>query len=176
MEQLINMYSALQKYPVSVYAPDGQIPADKFDYAHGYDHDFVTIYAFGPYRLEHTDISRSQQFIKGYDKELVFTSPGTTLYIPVQVTKRLIGLDKDYVNLFKAIQSKADGKPFKNPFKDTINESIDNLQFYLTELSHTHNTLMNNNEIQETIAQLDDIKKRLLLTQNINYLEQNKAK
>ncbi len=85
--------------------------------------------------------------------------------------KRLFGLDKNYVDLSRAIQAKANGKNFENPFEKTINDSVYNLQFYLTELSHMHSALMNDDEIQETIAQLDNIKKRLLLTQNINYSE-----
>ncbi len=176
MEQLISMYAALQKNPVTVSYPDGQISSNDFDYAHGYDNDFVTIYTFGPYKLEHNDLARSKHYIKGCDQELTFTKPGTTLYRSVLVRKRLFGLDKNYVDLSRAIQAKANGKNFENPFEKTINDSVYNLQFYLTELSHTHSTLMNDDEIQETIAQLDNIKKRLLLTQNINYSEQNKSK
>ena len=174
MEQLINMYAALQKYPVAVSYPDGQICPGDFNHAHGYDHDFVTIYEFGPYKLEHNKLARSHQFIRGCTQELIFTEPGTTLYILVYVGKRLGGLDKDYVGLSKAIQAKANGKKFENPFEKTINDSVYDLQFYLTELSHTHSALMNDDEIQETIAQLDNIKKRLLLTQNINYSEKSK--
>ncbi len=50
MEQLINMYAALQKYPVAVSYPDGQISSGDFNRADGYDHDFVTIYEFDPYK------------------------------------------------------------------------------------------------------------------------------
>lgn len=174
MEQLISMYAALQKYPVAVSYPDGQICPGDFNHAHGYDNDFVTIYEFGPYKLEHNKLARSQQFIRGCTQELIFTKPGTTLYIPVYVGKRLVGLDRDYVGLSKAIQAKANGKKFENPFEKTINDSVYNLQFYLTELSHTHSALMNDDEIQETITKLDEIKKRLLLTQNINYSEKSK--
>lgn len=176
MEQLISMYAALQKYPVAMSYPDGQICPGDFNHAHGYDHDFVTIYEFGPYKLEHNNLARSKHFIKGYSQELIFTEPGTTLYILVYVGKRLGGLDKDYIGLSKAIQAKANGKKFENPFEKTINDSVYDLQFYLTELAHTHGTVMNDDEIQETIAQLDKIKNRLLLTQNINYSEQNKSK
>ncbi|MBP5485356.1 MAG: hypothetical protein J6Y07_01470 [Alphaproteobacteria bacterium] len=174
MEQLISMYAALQKYPVAVSYPNGQICAGDFNHAHGYDHDFVTIYEFGPYKLENNELARSKHFIKGYGQELIFTEPGTTLYIPVPIRKHLVGLDKDYVELSKAIQTKANGKNFKNPFEETINDSVYNLQFYLTELAHTHSTVMNDDEIQETITKLDEIKKRLLLTQNINYSEKSK--
>ena len=174
MEQLISMYAALQKYPVAVSYPNGQICPGDFNRGHGYDHDFVTIYNFGPYKLEHNNLARSQQFIRGCTQELIFTEPGTTLYIPVYVGKRLGGLDKDYIGLSKAIQAKANGKKFENPFEETINDSVYNLQFYLTELAHTHGTVMNDDEIQGTIAQLDKIKNRLLLTQNITYSEKSK--
>lgn len=174
MEQLISMYAALQKNPVTVSYPDGQISVNDFNHAYGYDHDFITIYTFGPYKLEHNNLARSKHYISGYSQELTFTKPGTTLYIPILVKKRLVGLDKNYIDLFRAVQAKADGKKFENPFEKTINDSVYNLQFYLTELSHTHSTLMNDDEIQETIAQLDNIKKRLLLTQNINYSEESK--
>jgi len=174
MEQLISMYAALQKNPVTVSYPDGQASPNDFDYAHGYDNDFITIYTFGPYKLEHNDLARSKHYIKGYTQELTFTKPGTTLYRLVLVRKHLFGLDKNYVDLFMAIQAKADGKKFENPFEKTINDSVYNLQFYLTELSHTHSTLMNDDEIQKTITKLDEIKKRLLLTQNINYSEKSK--
>ena len=176
MEHLISMYAALQKYPVVVSYPDGQVYAGDFNHAHGYDQDFITIYTFGPYKLEHTDIARNQQFARGYNQELVFTKSGTMSYKPILVTKRLIGLDKDYVALSKAIQAKSDGKKFENPFEKTISDSVYDLQFYLTELMHADDKAMKNDEIQETIDKLDEIKHRLLLTQNINYLEQNKAK
>ena len=176
MEQLISMYAALQEYPVALSYPDGQIYACDFNHAHGYDHDFTTIYTFGPYKLEHTSVSRSQQLIKGYSEELVFTKLGTTSYKTIRVTKRLFGLDKDYVALSNAVRAKSDGKKFENPFEKIINDSVYDLQFYLTELMHADDKAIKNNEIQETIDQLDKIKKRLLLTQNINYSEQNKAK
>ena len=174
MEQLISMYAALQKNPVKVSYPDGQTSPNDFNYAQGYDNDFVTIYTFGPYMLEHNDLARSKHYIRGCEQELTFTKPGTTLYISVLVRKRLSRLDKNYVDLFRAIQAKADGKKFENPFEKTINDSVYNLQFYLTELSHTHSTLMNDDEIQKTITKLDEIKNRLLLTQNINYSEKSK--
>lgn len=174
MEQLISMYAALQKNPVTVSYPDGQISSNDFNYAHGYDNDFVTIYTFGPYMLEHNDLARSKHYIKDYTQELTFTRPGTTLYRLVPIRKHLFGLDKNYVDLFRAVQAKADGKKFENPFEKTVNDSVYNLQFYLTELSHTHSTLMNDDEIQEIITQLDEIKKRLLLTQNINCSEKSK--
>ncbi len=176
MEQLISMYAALQKYPVMVSYPDGQVYANDFNYSHGYDHDFVTIYTFGPYKLEHTKVARNKEFINGYSEEMIFTEPGTTFYIPVLVRKRLFGLDRDYVNLSKAIKTKANGKEFKNPFEKTINDSIHELQFYLTELGNTHCEIMGYDEIQGTIKQLDTMKHRLLQTQNINYAEQNKVK
>lgn len=176
MEQLISMYAALQKYPVVVSYPDGQMHVDDFNYGDGYDHDFTTIYTFGPYKLEHTSVSRSQQFIKGYSEELVFTKLGTTSYKTIRVTKRLIGLDKDYVALSNAVLAKSEGKKFENPFEKTINNSVDELQFYLNELGNAHSAVMSYDEIQATMAQLDKIKQRLLLTQNINYSEQNKAK
>ncbi len=172
MEHLISMYAALQKYKVTVSYPDGQMHANDFNYGHGYDQDFVTLYTFGPYQLEHTDVARKQQFLKGYKEKLVFTKPGTTLSIPVIVNNRLVGLDKDYVALSKAIRAKSEGKKFENPFEKTINDSIYELQFYLTELSGTHDKTMPYGEIQKTISQLDEMKKRLLLTQNINYSDQ----
>ena len=165
-----------KKNPVTVSYPDGQISPNDFNHAHGYDHDFVTIYTFGSYKLEHNDLARSKHCIKGYSQELIFTKPGTTLYILVYVGKRLGGLDKDYIGLSKAIQAKANGKKFENPFEKTINDSVDELQFYLNELGNAHSAVMSYDEIQATMAQLDEIKQRLLLTQNINYSEQNKAK
>lgn len=174
MEQLISMYAALQKHPVTVSYPDGQISPNDFDYAQGYYNDFVTIYTFGPYKLEHNNLARSKHYIRGCDQELTFTKPGTTLYISVLVRKHLFGLDKNYVDLSRAIQAKANGKKFENPFEKTINDSVYNLQFYLTELAHTHSTSMNNDEIQKITDQLENIKKRLLLTQNINYSTKSK--
>ncbi len=88
------------------------------------------------------------------------------------MNNRLVGLDKDYVALSKAIRAKSEGKKFENPFEKTINDSIYELQFYLTELSGTHDKTMPYGEIQKTISQLDEMKKRLLLTQNINYSDQ----
>lgn len=154
--------------------PDGQISSNDFNHAHGYDHDFVTIYTFGSYKLEHNDLARNKHYIKGGTQKLVFTKPGTTFYKQILVTKRLMGLDKDYVALSNAVRAKSEGKKFENPFEKTINDSVDELQFYLNELINAHSAVMSYDEIQATMAQLDEIKQRLLLTQNINYSEKSK--
>ena len=169
MEHLISMYAALEKYPVMVSYPDGQMAVGDFNYAHGYNHDFITSYSFGPYKLEHNSVARDKQFLNGASEKLLFTKNETALYIQVLVTKHLMGLDKDYVALSKAIKAKANGKKFQNPFAKTISDSIYDIQFYLTELTQADDAKITYDEIQEMVTQLDTIKQKLLLTQNINY-------
>ena len=161
---VIDMYAALESNPVTVSYPDGQIAAnDKNILSYTYDNNFITIYTFGPYRLAHHDVSRKTGHFNGYDEELVFTKPGTPLYIPVQIGKFTREFKKDYIELYQAIKAKADGKPFTNPYVERANDSIYFLQKYMLEAPKE---LLDGQDKDNLLKQLDNIRTLILKGQN----------
>lgn len=161
---VIDMYAALESNPVTVSYPDGQIAAnDKNILSYTYDNNFITIYTFGPYRLAHHDVSRKTEHFNGYDEELVFTKPGTTLYIPVQIGKFTREFKKDYIELYQAIKAKASSKPFTNPYVERANDAVYFLQKYMLEAPKE---LLDGQDKDNLLKQLDNIRTLILKGQN----------
>lgn len=170
MENLIDMYAALEKHPVNVSYPAGQIAPDAdsiklhdFKYAN----DFITYYTFGPYKMEHREIARQYEYVRGYATKLSFTKFNTTMYKQVCVNKRISDMDKRFVNLSKNIIAKANKKTFTNVFEKQIIDNTSNLMYYLRNMP---GTMMPANEVDALMNQLESIKRRLLETQNIKFM------
>lgn len=170
MENLIDMYATLEKYPVNVSYPAGQIAPDAdsiklhdFKYAN----DFITYYTFGPYKMEHREIARQYEYIRGYGKTLCFTKCDTTMYKQVCVNKRISNIDKMFVSLAKNIIAKANGKTFTNVFEKQIADNTSDLMYYLRNMP---GTIMPADEVDALMNQLEEIKRKLLLTQNIKFM------
>ena len=171
MENLIEMYAALEKYPVTVSYPAGQIAPDADSiklHDFKYENDFITCYIFGPYKMELCEVARKNEFIFGYGKKLCFTKFDTTMYKQVCINKRISDMDKKFVNLSENIIAKANKKPFTNAFEKQIVDNTGNLMYYLRNVP---NTTMPYDEAEAMMAQLEEIKRRLLLTQNIEYIK-----
>ena len=169
MENLIDMYAALEKYPVTVSYPAGQIAptADTIKlHDFKYDNDFSTIYTFGPYKMEHCEVARHNEFSRGHSKELYFMKSGTAMCMRILVNKYITEQNKKYVTLAHDIISKANGKKFKNPFEKQISDSMFNLMYYLRNVPLA---MMPTDEVDAIMNQLEEIKRKLLQTQNINY-------
>lgn len=170
MENLIEMYAALEKYPVTVSYPAGQIAPDAdsirlhdFKYAN----DFITYYTFGPYKMEHCEIARQNEYIRGYATKLCFTKSDTTMYKQVCVNKRISDMDKMFVNLSKNIIAKANKKIFTNAFEKQIVDNTSSLMYYLRNVPLA---IMPSDEVDALMNQLEAIKRRLLETQNIRFM------
>lgn len=169
MENLIDMYAALEKYPVTVSYPAGQIALSTDSiklHDFKYDNDFSTIYTFGLYKMEYCEVARHNEFSRGHSKELYFMKSGTAMCMQVLVNKYITEQNKKYVTLAQDIISKANGKKFKNPFEKQISDSMFNLMYYLRNVP---NTIMQSNEVDSIMNDLEEIKRKLLQTQNINY-------
>lgn len=161
---VIAMYAALMKNPVTVSYPKDQMRADHSDiYSYTYDHDFATFYTFGPYKLEHREIARQDEHRRGCREEFIFTEPGTTLYIPIQISKYSKELKQGYFDLYKAIKAKAYGKPFTNPYVEWANDSTYFLEKYILEVPAALIDMQNKDGI---FKQLDNIRALILKSQN----------
>lgn len=164
MKQLISMYAALEKYPVTVSYPNGKISKDStFDelYDFNRDNDIIADYKFGPYTATHTKGARCG----GHGEVVEFTKKDTDMFIPTTISKYAIGINKDFVILFKNIVAKSNGVPFENPFTKQIKENIYELMFYLRNVP---DELMKSSQANELFNQLENIKTKMLATQNIN--------
>lgn len=171
MENLIEMYAALEIYPVVVSYPTGQMPIS-YDSIKlrdfKYDNDFITYYTFGPYKLQHQEIARKNELLCGYNKILCFTKIDSTMYKKVHVNKRISDMDKRFVSLSQNIVAKANRKTFTNPFEKQIVDNTSNLMYYLRNVP---GAMMKHDEVESLMTQLEEIKQKLLLTQNIKYVK-----
>lgn len=174
MENIIEMYAALEKHPVTVSYPAGQIAptADTIKlHDFKYNNDFSTIYTFGPYKMEYCEVARHNEFSRGHSKELYFMKTGTAMCMKILVNKYITEQNKKYVTLAQDIISKANGKKFKNPFEKQITDSIFNLMYYLRNVP---NTIIQSDEVDTIMNNLEEIKRKLLRTQNIDYSQKTK--
>ena len=164
MQEIIKMYAALESNPVTVSYPDGQMRPDDINiYSDKYDHDFATFYTFGPYKLEHREIARRDEYRRGCREEFIFTEPGTTLYIPIQISKFSKEFKKDYFDLYIAIKAKASGKSFTNPYVERANNAVYFLQKYMLEAPKE---LLGGQDKDNLLKQLDNIRALILKSQN----------
>ena len=164
---VIDMYAALAVNPVAVSYPQGQIrPDDSNIYSYKYDHDFATCYTFGPYKLEHREVARRDEYRRGCREEFIFTKPGTTLYIPIQIGKYSKELKQGYFDLYKSIKAKASGKQFTNPYVERTNDSIYFLEKYILEAPNSLLGMQGTADKDELFKQLNNIKLLLLKSQH----------
>ncbi|MBO7509538.1 MAG: hypothetical protein J6T57_04665 [Alphaproteobacteria bacterium] len=164
---VIDMYAALAANPVTVSYPEGQMRTDDSDiYSYKYNHDFSTFYTFGPYRLQHIEVARLDEHSRGFGQELVFTETGTTLHIPIQISKYSKEFKQGYIDLYNAIMAKAGGKTFTNPYVESINNSVYFLEKYILEAPDALLSPQGTADKNTLFQQLDNIKTLLLTSQH----------
>lgn len=166
--QISDLYADLEKFPVVVSYPDNQPSVnsnsrdlEKFKH----DHDFITNYSFGKYTVE--DREKEHRYNALTLDSLIFRNTyGDYNYVLIQRNRNNISpQDKPYVDLFAQIQRKAKGYDIKNPFYDRISDAIYNLQYYIrNDLPYNS---MSHDDAEGLYNQLDEIRTKLVATQNI---------
>lgn len=169
MKILSQMYAALEEFPVQVSYPAGQPSLESHLWDLDWykkDHSFFTNYSFGTYTVQYEEVA----YIKNSTNKaiLVFESKNRGFlhraFIP-QNQSNIHPQDKPYIDLFDQIEKKSKGYEIKNPYYDTISDSIYNLQYYIR--NNLPGGSMSYDDAEKLYNQLDEIRSKLVATQNI---------
>ena len=168
-EHIIEMYAALQTNAVGVSYPANQpfVNSEKSEIENfKWDHDFITLYHFGPYELKHIEVERRyNQLCK---QKFYFSMPNIyPALLSLHYNNNLRQLNKNQKEILclgEAVINKSRGKDFENPFVKQIQDSVWTLEKYITDAP---TGLIGTQDKENMIGQLDILRARLLKTQNV---------